>query len=253
MTAPSVTLRCTRKLLDRLGAGARARIARDGEPDAPVTPPVLGDWYATVLVVARRPLVLCVAERSLLAVVVPLREARTVVSRWHEAVARRLLALGVAEDCVSAEVAWVARAGVTPVVYERGGVPDRAAAVDTPSEPRRPIRIGARFAGSAPARREPDVGRRMVGVLNDMAWMCDGEPLRLDDSGALAPDLAAMEAALDRLPCGALGHACPVEVTRTLFGLPGAAAGEPDGGDGAASGVPIRVPGASGPELRVLR
>ena len=61
-----VTLRCTRKLLQR------ARLTPSSTPVVPTTR--LGDWYATV-VPFRSPLVLALSETTLLAVALPLAPA----------------------------------------------------------------------------------------------------------------------------------------------------------------------------------
>ncbi len=63
------TLRCTGKLLARLGTVTE--VAR--EP--PTT--VLGDWYGTLIHAPGMQLVLLMSERTLLPLVVPAREART--------------------------------------------------------------------------------------------------------------------------------------------------------------------------------
>lgn len=184
-----VTLRCTRKLLGRLGPprAEDSAVAPQGET-------VLGDWYATVFVSARRPLVLAAAERSLCPVVLPLKGARTLVPRWREAVGRKLAALGVAPARVAAELAAMADVDVAPTTY-RGP--------------------------HAPA------GRRMVGVLTDMLYHCEPHVVRLHAGPTLTasgltlpdavPDDAGMEAALDRLPCAPLGYQNPAEATRALF------------------------------------
>lgn len=71
--------RRTQKLLDRIN------LSPDPEPVPPDT--VLGDWYANLLRVGRTQLVLAVSERTLLPVVVPAREGRTVARRVAEAMA----------------------------------------------------------------------------------------------------------------------------------------------------------------------
>ena len=81
------TLRCTGKLLKRL----RASPGVDLEP--PTTQ--LGDWYATLVYERTEQLVLCVSERSLLPVVLPAKEARTLVPRFRDALAELLARLGV--------------------------------------------------------------------------------------------------------------------------------------------------------------
>lgn len=196
-----VVLRCTRALLARLGRGRPPAGGAATPSTAAGGPAVLGDWYATAFVVARRPLVLAAAERSLCAVVLPLAPARTLVPRWREAVGRKLADLGVAPAQVDGELAAMAGADVGPVSY-----------------------------------REP-AGRRMVGVLTDMVYQCEPWVVRVHARpGVVAaglslppvvPDLAGMEAALDRLPCAPLRYANPVDATRALFAgvAAGAAAG----------------------------
>lgn len=184
--SPMIALRCTRKLLTRIG---RAPSASDEIPPPGTT--VLGDWYATAFVVARRPLVLAVAERTLCPVVLPLREARTLVPRWCEAVGRKLRALGVAAAQIEAELAAMADVALGPASYR------------------------------VPA------ARRVVGVLTDMVYHCEPHVVHVHPGPGLAaagltlpetfPDLAGMEAALDRLPCAPLGYATPAETTWALF------------------------------------
>lgn len=88
-------LRCTQKLLDRL------ECPPDPEPAPPDT--ALGDWYANLIRVGRVQVVLAVSERSLLPVVVPARDARSLVQRLGEAVGEMLVAVGIPEDDVIAE------------------------------------------------------------------------------------------------------------------------------------------------------
>jgi hypothetical protein len=59
------TLRCTRKLLKRLGTRPSSEAV---EPST-----VLGDWYANLLHLRPQQLVLAMSERRLLCVVVPAR------------------------------------------------------------------------------------------------------------------------------------------------------------------------------------
>ena len=207
-----VVLRCTRKLLARLGSTAEAPApgAAVVEP-SPGDAPRLGDWFANLMVVARRPLVLCVAERSLFAVILPIKEARTFVPRWRSAVEARLLALGVPGDIVAGELAAMATVAIAPTSYAAG---DRASAATG---------AGGGDGAVASAHRVPAPGRRMLGVLNDMAWQCEAQGIRVDGRGE--PDFAAMHEALDRLPCSPLRYASPAEVTRALFAA--VAEGEP--------------------------
>ncbi|WP_080630229.1 DUF6933 domain-containing protein [Burkholderia glumae] len=79
-------LHCTRKLLDRLGSQLTA--------DPASTPAsTLSNWYATVLF-WRPQVVLCVNERTLLPVLMPLAPATTLPARFPEALATVLQAHG---------------------------------------------------------------------------------------------------------------------------------------------------------------
>lgn len=89
-------LRSTQKLLDRLNT------APDPESAQPNT--VLGDWYANLIRVGRIQVVLAVSERSLLPVVVPARESRTLVQRLCEALEPMLTTIGVPADEATTEL-----------------------------------------------------------------------------------------------------------------------------------------------------
>jgi hypothetical protein len=65
----------------------------------------LGDWYVNRLVVARQPLLLLVSSRSLLALVTPARDIRTLPDRLPGLVADRLHRLQIPTALVQAEVA----------------------------------------------------------------------------------------------------------------------------------------------------
>ena len=91
------TLRCTRKLLKRLGAQPSS------EAVAPAT--VLGDWYANLLFTRPQQLVLAMNERSLLCVLVPAAPGHQLGRRLRDAVSELLLAIGVPAAAVTAEAA----------------------------------------------------------------------------------------------------------------------------------------------------
>lgn len=95
------TLRCTAKLLKRLG----------GPNETPSATPStkLGDWYAHLLF-TRPQLVLCVSERTLLPVLIPARDASTLAPRLQEGVIRMLAALRIPETAVAAEANAMAHA-----------------------------------------------------------------------------------------------------------------------------------------------
>jgi Domain of unknown function (DUF6933) len=83
-----VTLRCTQKLLRRVPGPLS---------DSPARPStLLGDWYANLLFRKPQQLVLCISERTLLPVIVPAKELRTLPVRLALAVREVLIALGVA-------------------------------------------------------------------------------------------------------------------------------------------------------------
>jgi hypothetical protein len=90
------TLRCTRKLLRRIGA------TPSSEAIAPST--VLGDWYANLLYTRPTQLVLAMSERSLLAVVVPAAPLQTLQERLRTQVEELLGAIGVPPESVAREV-----------------------------------------------------------------------------------------------------------------------------------------------------
>ena len=82
-----VVLRCTQKLLRRL----RKRPVAKG----PSSSTRLGDWYASVIFVYRKPLILAVSARTLLPVLVPARDSAALGSRLTEGVGKMLTALGI--------------------------------------------------------------------------------------------------------------------------------------------------------------
>jgi hypothetical protein len=88
-------LRCTRKLLDRLPAPSAA--------DDAASTTLLGDWYATILMVRPAHLVLLVNEMTRLPVVLPARELATLVDRIPHAIAETLTDLGVAGAAIERE------------------------------------------------------------------------------------------------------------------------------------------------------
>ena len=65
---------------------------------------VLGDWYATLIHAPRLQVVLVVSERTLLPVVVPAREARTLLPRFRVALAAMLIKLDVRPSVVEREM-----------------------------------------------------------------------------------------------------------------------------------------------------
>jgi uncharacterized protein DUF6933 len=90
------TLLCTRRLVRRLG---------ETPQEGPSTSTKrLGDWYANLLNVERKQLVICMSDRTLLSVLVPIRDPKRLRARVRDAVGRLLTQLGVPEDLVAAEI-----------------------------------------------------------------------------------------------------------------------------------------------------
>jgi hypothetical protein len=90
-----VTLRCTQKLLKR------GLVESQGEDVQPTT--LLGDWYANLFVCRPQHLVLCVSERTLLPMVLPAKDAKSLPSRFPEAVCEMLARLGIPSTAVDLE------------------------------------------------------------------------------------------------------------------------------------------------------
>jgi len=91
-----LAIRCTRKLLDRIGPPVAVY--------APSTTK-LGDWYAQPLAVGHRRYVLLVSQRSRLPVLMPGRDLKQLAHNFPDALAAVLLALGLPRQGVVAELA----------------------------------------------------------------------------------------------------------------------------------------------------
>lgn len=103
-----ITLRCTRKLLDRLGVPADAK-PFDGPTNA------LGDWYVNLVRFGREQLVMATSERSLLTVVMPARQVRHRLVPDLLAVVRMVLReLDVPGEVVAREIAAMQPAAFAP-------------------------------------------------------------------------------------------------------------------------------------------
>lgn len=90
------TLRCTRKLLRRLGAKPSSEVVEAST--------VLGDWYANLLHLRPRQLVLAMNERSLLCVLVPAAPLGSLGERLRAEVSGLLTDIGVPGGQVAAEL-----------------------------------------------------------------------------------------------------------------------------------------------------
>jgi hypothetical protein len=91
-----VILRRTQKLAAQLPASAELGVPSDT---------ALGDWYVNRLIVDRKPLLLIVSSRSLVSLVVPSRDVRTLPSRLPALVARRLKRMRIPDPVIAKEVA----------------------------------------------------------------------------------------------------------------------------------------------------
>lgn len=106
VTPPMVVLRCTQKLL--------ARLTRPAVVSPGVSSTRLGDWYGNEWRLGRQQLLLLASGRTRLAVIVPARDARRLVTVLPEAVCDRLAALGVAAAQIERE-----RQEMSDVVFAR--------------------------------------------------------------------------------------------------------------------------------------
>ncbi len=73
---PVFAIRCTTRLMDRM------RVKPDPIPPPPTT--VLGDWYSNVIRIGRTQLILAVSERTLLPVILPAVDAKSLPRRMPE-------------------------------------------------------------------------------------------------------------------------------------------------------------------------
>jgi len=91
-----LVLRCTRRLLDRVGPPVA---------DPPESTTVLGDWYAKPFGVAQKRFVLMISGRTRIAVVIPGRRLANLQHSLPHALAILLARLGVPTDAIEREIA----------------------------------------------------------------------------------------------------------------------------------------------------
>lgn len=98
-----VVIRCTQKLLTRVGAAPARR-----NPKGPTTDPQsttrLGDWFAHTVNVGRQRFILLVAERTRLPLVVRARDVKRLGAHAAEALPPVLRALGVHDADIQREL-----------------------------------------------------------------------------------------------------------------------------------------------------
>ena len=91
-----VILRRTQKLASQLPASAELSVPSDT---------ALGDWYVNRLVVDRKPLLLIASSRSLVSIVTPARDVRTLPTRLPALVAQRPARMRIPDSVIAREVA----------------------------------------------------------------------------------------------------------------------------------------------------
>jgi len=101
-----VTLRCTQKLRQKLGA----RPIQEGEPSTTS----LGDWYGNLFSTRHARLIVFVSERSRLAVLLHGRDFSTLEARLRAAVVELLTQLDISEEATKREVEAMAEVAYAP-------------------------------------------------------------------------------------------------------------------------------------------
>jgi hypothetical protein len=94
-----VVLRRTQKLAAQLPASAEVLLSSDT---------ALGDWYVNKIVIDRKPLLLLASAKSLIAILIPARNVRSLPSRLPDLVAQRLRRMKIPDKLIEAEVAAMA-------------------------------------------------------------------------------------------------------------------------------------------------
>ncbi|MGE5047713.1 MAG: DUF6933 domain-containing protein [Deltaproteobacteria bacterium] len=103
-----VVLRCTQRLLRRLN--------QKPAEQAPASSTVLGDWYANIIWMHRRPLVLAVSARSLLPVLFPARDPASLGARFSASLGAVLAALGIPADQIDGEQRHMAKVALARTI-----------------------------------------------------------------------------------------------------------------------------------------
>ncbi len=163
-------LRCTQRLLGRLGASVDPTAA---EPEPTTT---LGNWYANPLNVGRLRLILCTSEKSLLCTLVPARDPAALPDRLREAVGRLLPRLGIERSRVQRELREMA--------WHQVG---------------------------------PTRSRKVLGSMNDFAFLADTYIRDDGVDGGMDVDLDEIALTLARAPCRPIKYQSPDRFTRALF------------------------------------
>jgi hypothetical protein len=102
-----VVLRATKKVLRSLSLPVETSVESST---------ALGDWYVNRIVVARQPLLLLVSAASLLSMLEPARQVRTLPDRLSLLVADRLERLGVNSDLIRVETCAMEQVAVATTI-----------------------------------------------------------------------------------------------------------------------------------------
>lgn len=102
-----VTLRATRKLAALLPATGIGK---------PTSDTALGDWYVNRIIVDRQPLLLLVSSSSLLPMLLPARNVRSLPNQLADRVRTRLDNCGIDQRAVEAEVRVMAPVAIGPTI-----------------------------------------------------------------------------------------------------------------------------------------
>lgn len=102
-----VLLRATQKIL---------RTLPQSVDDSATSGNALGDWYVNRIVVDRKPLLLLVSSKSLLSILAPARDLKSLPDRLATLVEARLRRLGISDRALTAEVDATAVVGVDRTV-----------------------------------------------------------------------------------------------------------------------------------------
>ena len=90
------SFRCTKRLIKKLGLPVT--------PDPPPPTTRLGDWYGNTLNIRRQRLMIFVSDRSLLPIIMPLRERHEMLKNFKLRLALLLIHLDVDAHLISAEL-----------------------------------------------------------------------------------------------------------------------------------------------------
>jgi hypothetical protein len=92
-----MTLRCTQRALNWFKLSPQ-------KSELPATT-TLGDWYANLLFTRHQRLLMCTSEKSLLCVLIPIKQLPNLEAGFVRAVREHLLRIGAPEKLVEAEIA----------------------------------------------------------------------------------------------------------------------------------------------------